>query len=160
MSVIIRKVRTALNREYQKAGGIRIEEAIEAADSNLGELTDTCLAQIDGSIERIAEMTADPRRRPDAGELRRIHTLVNEMLGSCAAIDDPGLVEALYAVARLVAALIATDSWLDGALTQAVNLLRLVRRGTVGPDDLKTLIGGVDQCTDRINRQPRPAVGR
>lgn len=159
MSVIIRKVRTALNREYQKAGGIRIEEAIDQAETNLGELTDQCLAQIDSAIETIAGLTADPRRRPDAEELRRIHTLVNEMLGSCAAIDDPGLVEALYAVARLVAALIATESWLDGALTQGVNLLRLVRRGRVSPDDLAALIAGVDQCTDRINRQAKPATG-
>lgn len=159
MSVIIRKVRTALNREYQKAGGIRIEEAIDRADTNLGELSDQSLVLIDNAIETIAGITADPARRPDAAGLRRIHTLVNEMLGSCAAIDDAGLVEALYAVARLVATMITTGSWLDGALTQGVNLLRLVRRGVVTADDLAALIAGVDQCTDRINRQATLATG-
>ena len=160
MTAIIRKVRTALNREYRKAGGIQIQDAIEQAEANLGGLTEECLVEIDQSIERIAGMTADPARRPSAKELRQIHTLVNDMLGLCAVVEIPGLTVTLYAVARLVASLIATETWLDGALTPAVNLLRIVRRGVLGADDINLLILEIDQCTDRIYRHAALAIVR
>lgn len=155
MSVIIRKVRTALHREYQKAGGVAVEEAIEQAQSNLGGLEEACLAKIDEALEQIAEMTADPLRRPSTAELHHMHARVNDMLGACAVIELPGLVDALYAVARLVGALITTEGWLDGALTPAVNLLRLVRRGAIPADHLQQLIDGIDQCGERITRHAR-----
>lgn len=162
MSVIIRKIRTALHREYQKAGGIPVEEALEQAQDNLAGLTDQCRARIDEAIEEIADMTMDPRRRPSRGELLRAHALINDMLAACAVVEMPGLVDALYAAARLIASLITTDHWVDGALTPAVNLLRLARRGAVSPEDLEKLIMGIDQCGERITRQARvdaPAPG-
>jgi len=158
MTVIIRKIRTALQREYLKSGGIQIQVAIDQAEENLGSLAEQCLDQIDETIDLIAEMTADPRRRPSTSELLRIHALVNVMLGACAATNTPGLVDTLYALARLVAGLLATDTWLDGALTPAVNLLRLVRRGVLGPDEIEVLVGGIDQCTDRISRLDHLAI--
>ncbi|MDP3406366.1 MAG: hypothetical protein Q8S03_16875 [Brevundimonas sp.] len=155
MSVIIRKVQTALHRQYQKAGGIPVGEAIEQAEGNLVGLTEECLARIDESIELIARMTVDPHRKPSTKDLRRAHALINDMLALCAVIDMPALVDALYAAARLVASLIETDYWLDGALTPAVNLLRLTRRGVVSPEDLEQLILGIDQCGERISRHAR-----
>lgn len=152
MSAIIRKVRTALQREYLKSGGIQIEAAIDQAEANLGSLAGHCLDEIDETIELVAQLTADPRRRPSTSELLRIHALINVMLGVCAATNTPCLVAVLYAVARLVAGLLATDTWIDGALTPAVNLLRLVRRGLLSPDQVEVLIAGIDQCTERLGR--------
>jgi glutamine synthetase adenylyltransferase len=151
MTVIIRKIRTALQREYLKSGGIQIQAAIDQAEENLGTLADPSFDQIDQTIDLIAQITADPRRRPTTNELLRIHALVNVMLGACAATNTPGLVDTLYAVARLVAGLLENDTWLDGTLTPAVNLLRLVRRGVLNPDEVEVLIVGIDQCTDRIS---------
>ncbi len=150
MSVAIRKVTTALQREYKKAGGIRIDQAVRQAEANVDTLSEACLEAIDKAIQQVADMTADPARRPTDEELRRLHGLVNDMLGCCAPIDIPGLVDTLYAVGRLTGALIATDRWRDGLLTPAVNLLRLVRRGAVPPQDLKALIAGIDQCARRF----------
>ncbi|WP_396593967.1 hypothetical protein [Brevundimonas sp. R86498] len=164
MSVIIRKVRTVLHREYQKAGGIPVEEAIEQAQGNLVGLTSECQARIDEAIEVIAQMTSDPHQRPSRKDLLRAHALINNMLAACAVVEMHGLVDALYAAARLIASLIATDTWVDGALTPAVNLLRLTRRGAVSPEDLEQLILGIDQCGERISRQARvdvtPQAGR
>lgn len=150
MSVVIRKVKTALQREYRQAGGILVEEAIAQAGENLDGLAEECLERIDASMALIADLTADPRHRPDAAELRMIHALVNEMLACCATVQIDGLVETLYAVGRLVGALMSTEHWLEGALTPAVNLLRLVRRGAVPPDHLSALISGIDQCGSKI----------
>lgn len=152
MSVIIRKIRTVLHRVHQKPGGILVDEAIEQARGNLAGLTDECVSRIDEAIEVIAQMTVDPHRRPSQEELLRAHVLINQMLAACAVVEIPGLVDALYAAARLVATLISTDAWLDGALTPAVDLLRLVRHGAVGEDDLEVLIQGIDQCGERIIR--------
>lgn len=157
MSVIIRKVRTALQREYRKAGGIRVDEAIAQAGQNLETLSAQCAQRIDAAIAEIIDMTADPHRQPTAEELRTLHALVNEMLACCATIEIEGLVDTLYAFGRLVGALMATDTWLDGALTPAVNLLRLVRRGAISPEDLKALVAGVDQCAHRISAHTRLA---
>jgi hypothetical protein len=151
MTVIIRKIRTALQREYLKAGGIQIQAAINQAEENLGALADQSFDEIDQTIDLIAQIAADPRRRPTTNELLRIHALVNVMLGACAATDTPGLVDTLYAVAHLVAGLLATDTWIEGTLTPAVNLLRLVRRGVLSPEEVQALIVGIDQCTDRIS---------
>tara|TARA_R110002167_G_scaffold7394_10_gene35062 strand:+ start:7103 stop:7585 length:483 start_codon:yes stop_codon:yes gene_type:complete len=150
VSVVIRKVKTTLQREYRKAGGIPIEEAVDQAHENLGTLTEQCLARIDAGIGLVIEVTKEPARRPSEAELRQLHGLVNEMLACCAAAEIPGFVDTLYAVARLVAALMACDTWLEGALTPAVNLLRLARGGMVPPDDLRALIVGIDQCATRI----------
>ncbi len=155
MSVVIRKVKTALQTEYRKAGGIRVDEAIAQADQNLETLSAQCAERIDAAIAEIIVMTADPHRQPTAGELRTLHALLNEMLACCATIEIEGLVDTLYALGRLVGALMATDTWLDGALTPAVNLLRLVRRGAIAPEDVKALVAGIDQCAHRINTHTR-----
>ncbi|AQR62569.1 hypothetical protein BZG35_13620 [Brevundimonas sp. LM2] len=155
MSVVIRRIKTTLQREYRKAGGILIEDAIARADENLEGLAAECLERIDTCLELIADMTVDPGRRPSMTELRMIHALVNEMLACCATFQIDGLVETLYAVGRLVGALMATASWLEGALTPAVNLLRLVRRGAIAPQDLAALITGIDQCAAKISAHAR-----
>ena len=150
MSVVIRKIKTALQREYQKAGGVLIEDAIAQAEGNLEELAAECLERIDAALALVADLTVDPRQRPSAAELRMIHGLVNEMLACCATVHIDGLVDTLYGVGRLVGALMATDHWVEGALTPAVNLLRLVRRGAIAQEDLAALISGIDQCGSKI----------
>lgn len=157
MSVVIRKIRTALQREYRKAGGIQVQEAIDNAQHNLTGLAEQCLNRIDVAIGVLTEMTADPGRRPTPAELRTMHHLINEMLGCCAAVEIVGLADTLYAVGRLVGALMAEDVWLDGSLTPAVSLLRLVRRSAVAPADLRTLIAGIDQCAGWVTAQTRDA---
>lgn len=151
MSVIIRRVKTALQMEYRKAGGIRIEQAIAQAGENLGALSGPCAEHIDAALGVVMAITADPLRQPTTEELQRLHILINEMLACCATVEIKGFVDALYAVGRLVGALMAAEVWLDGALTPAVNLLRLVRRGAVGQDDLRALIEGVDQCSRHVS---------
>lgn len=160
MSVIIRKVKTALQMEYQRAGGVRIEDAIAQASENLGGLSEQCVERIDTALASVMLVTADPHRQPTTEELVRLHALVNEMLACCATVEIEGFVDALYAVGRLIGALMAADLWLEGTLTPAVNLLRLVRRGAVPPGDLTALIAGVDQCARRITADARLTAGR
>lgn len=155
MSVVIRKVKTALQMEYRKAGGIRIEDAVAQAGENLGGLAEQCVERIDAALGQVMALTADPHRQPTPEELRKLHGLVNEMLACCATVEIEGFVDVLYAVGRLLGALMVADVGLDGALTQAVNLLRLVRRGAVAAEDLKALISGVDQCAHRISAHTR-----
>lgn len=160
MSVVIRKVKTALQSEYRKAGGVLVEDAVARAGENLVTLAEQGAARIDAALDVIMMMTADPRRQPSTPEVRRLHGLVNEMLACCATVEIEGFVDALYAVGRLLGALMVSEGWLDGALTSAANLLRLVRRGAVAPDDLKVLIAGVDQCARRISDSHRLTVCR
>lgn len=150
MSVVIRKVRTALQAEYRKAGGIRIDAAIAQAAENLDSMSAQCLERIDAALAVMVEKTSDPDRQLDGAELRTLHALTNDMLACCAASHTDGLADTLYAVGGLLSALMVTEVWIDGALTPAVNLLRLVRRGAVSPDDVKVLVEGVDQCARRV----------
>lgn len=156
MSVVIRKVKTALQAEYRKAGGIRVDQAIAQADENLGSMSEACLEQIDAALAVVMEMTADPRRRPSPDELRKLHALINDMLACCASVQIEGFAQTLYAVAKLVGTLLATEAWIDGTLTPAVSLLRLVRRGSIAAGDIKAVIAGIDQCA----RHLRPVAGR
>lgn len=155
MTVVIRKIRTALQREYRRPGGIHIQEAIDQAEQNLTGLTEQCLIRIDGALSILTDMTAEPGRRPSPEELRTFHRLVNEMLACCATIDIVGFAETLYAVGRLVAAVMDSAVWLEGSLTPAVSVLRLVRRSATPPDDLQTLILGIDQCARRVAAHTR-----
>jgi len=158
VTVIIRKVRTALQREYRKAGGILTSEAITDANENLGLLSAQCIEQIDFTLDHVSDLTADPLKRPTAEELRELHAAVNEMLSCCAAVKIDGFADTLHAVGRLVGALMAADVWLEGALTPAANLLRLVRRGAVAPDKVAVLIVGLDQCAARMRSYSRAAT--
>lgn len=159
MSVITRWIKTALQREYLKPGGILIEEAVGRARENLDGLAAECLERVDLSLGLIADMTVDPGRCPSEPELRMIHALINEMLACCATFHIEGFVDTLYAVNRLVGALLATGAWVEGALTPAVNLLRLVRRGAIAPQDFPALITGVDQCASKIRAHALCAAG-
>ncbi len=165
MTAVVRKIRTALQRQYQKPGGIRVPDAVEQARQNLTTISGQCIEGIDLAIGVLAGMTADQRQRPTSAELRKMHQLINEMLACCAPVEIDGFAEALYAVARLVGALMTEESWLDGALTPAVNLLRLVRGGGVTRPDLQVLIAGIDQCASRVIAHARvaqapPILGR
>lgn len=155
MSVVIRRVKTALQTEYRRAGGIRIHEAIERASENLSDLSEACNRRIDVALAQVIELTADPGQRLLRTDLLRLHGLVNDMLACCATVEIDGFVDALYAVARLVAALLSSDVWLDGALVPAANLLRLARRGAIPAADLRPLIAGVDRCADHVGAQAR-----
>lgn len=157
MSVIIRRVKTALQAEYRKAGGVRVDEAIAQASENLDSLSEACLERIDAALAVVVEMTSDPHRRPSPDELRKLHALINDMLACCASVRIEGLAETLYAVARLVGALLVTEAWIDGTLTPAVNLLRLARRGAISAGDIHAVIAGIDQCAQHLRP---PATGR
>lgn len=150
MTVIIRRVRTALQRQYRNAGGILISEAIAGAEGNLDLLSARCAEQIDCILDQVSDLTANPSRRPTAGELRQLHAAVNEMLSCCASVKIEGFTDALHAVGRLVGALLETDVWLDGTLTAAANLLRLVRRDAVAPENVAVMIRALDQCAVRV----------
>lgn len=155
MTVIVRRVKTALQREYRKAGGILVSEAVAGAEGNLGELSAAGMEQIDLTLERVSALTANPSRRPTPEELRQIHAAINEMLSFCATVRIEGFAETLHAAARLVGALMEADVWLDGSLTPVANLLRLVRRGAVAPENVGVLILGLDQCAARVRSHAR-----
>lgn len=155
MTVIIRKIKTALQREYRKAGGILVSEAIAGANGNLNELSVAGMEQIDLTLERVSALTANPSRRPTADELRQIHAAINEMLSFCATVQIDGFAETLHASARLVGTLMEADVWLEGSLTPVANLLRLVRRGAVAPENVGVLILSLDECAARVRSQAR-----
>lgn len=155
MSVIVRKIKTALQREYRKAGGILVSEAVADAKGNLNELSVAGMEQIDLTLERVSALTANPTRRPTADELRQMHAAINEMLSFCATVKIEGFAETLHASARLVGALMETDVWLEGSLTPVANLLKLVRRGAVAPENVGVLILGLDDCAARVISQAR-----
>lgn len=150
MSVVIRRVPSALRREYRKAGGIRIADALANADENLAALAPDGLLRIDLAMTNIAGLIASPDRRLTSGDLRLAHTLVNEMLACCTMVEIPGFVDALYACGRLIAALLSAEHRPHDGLSPGVNLLRLARRGSLGPEDLEALVQGVDQCATRF----------
>lgn len=158
MSVVIRRIKSALQREYLKPGGILITDAIAQASENLGGLSAQCLEGIDAALALMTDMTVDPGRRPSSAELLKIHALLNDMLTCCAVVQIDGLADTLNSVGRLVGALMATESWVEGTLTPAVDLLRLVRRGAVAPEDLSAMITGIDQCGAKIRAYARVAT--
>lgn len=149
MTVIVRRVESALHREYRKAGGVRIADAVAEAKGNLGTLADSCIVRIDEAMDGVAAIVSDPDRLLETGDLRRAHGLVNEMLACCAAVEIAGFAEALYACGRLIGILLAIDARPVEALSPAVNMLRLARRGAA-PDDLEALISSVDEYASRI----------
>ncbi|QTC92213.1 hypothetical protein [Brevundimonas goettingensis] len=153
MSVVVRRVPSALRREYRKAGGMRIADALAQADENLGALAPNALVRIDRAVSRIAGLIASPKRPLTSDDLRLAHTLVNEMLACCTTVEIPGFVEALYACGRLIAALLSAEHRPHDALSPGVNLLRLARRGSLASQDLEALVEGVDQCATRFRTQ-------
>ena len=132
MTVIIRKIKTALQREYRKAGGILVSEAIAGAEGNLNELSVVGMEQIDLTLERVSALTANPTRRPTADELRQIHSAINEMLSFCATVQIDGFAETLHASARLVGALMleTNDEW---AVARRYMSLETIARVTDNP---------------------------
>lgn len=154
MTVVVRRVASALHREYRKAGGVRIADAVAYAEGNLGTLEEQCRVRIDEAMEGVAAIVSHPDRLLTTEDLSRAHGLVNEMLACCAAVEIDGFVEALYACGRLIGILLAIDTRPVEALSPGVDLLRLARRGAA-PEDLEALIAGIDHYVARIQ-----ALGR
>jgi len=150
-------VQSALHREYRKAGGVRIADAVAEAEGNLGTLSESCLVRIDEAMDGVAAIIGNTDRLLDSGDLRRAHGLVNEMLACCAAVEIEGFAEALYACGRLIGILLAIDAPPVEAFIPAVNMLRLARRGAT-PSELEALITSFDDYASRIYAHGRITV--
>ncbi len=79
-----------LGNAMKKPGGISISDALVRANSNLDDIRDTCLVELDGKIAAIEKAAGSATVSPDQASLNRIYTLGNEILGEAGAL---GLIE-------------------------------------------------------------------
>jgi len=153
--VTIRFVKTALELQHRKPGGVSVGAALSKAEENLKGLGEASLVLIDEGLEAIQVLNADPDVRPDTDELLRAHAIANQLLGYCSTVDLPGLSLVLYRLCKLVDSVLESDLWAAGTFGPVLNVLRLVRSRAVSAQDLETLMAGIDQCIGMFRAAPR-----
>lgn len=147
-AVIIRKIESPLQRMLQRpAGGMKVSEALGAADSNLSSLQDICNAELDRRLAPILTYLArDQNQRPTDEELAEIMRDADAALTACGALDLPMLGRALIMLCALADALSHTDYWPAGALAPAINLITLTRASHITAPAAEALLGELHRC--------------
>lgn len=146
-SVIIRRVTTSLEKMVRAHEGVRVSEALAAAQANLDSIEDICLEELDLRLLPLTEFARDyPVVRPPDAVLQQVGRNASAALTACSGLNKPLLGRTLLMLCAMIDALSHTRYWPDGALNPAIAMLGLLRSGQV-PDTLaEDLITELQRC--------------
>ena len=146
--VIIRRVENRLERMVRpRAGGIRVDEALAAAEENLRSIEDVCRQELDERLVPILDFARrDPAVRPTHAETTELIHHVDRALTACGALNAPLLGKTLILLSAMADALSHTNYWPKGALTPAINLVALFRQESVRDVEGEALLEQLHLC--------------
>ena len=157
--VIIRRVESRLERMLRPhGGGLRVDEALEAATENLKAIEDVCRQELDARLGPVIRFgRRDPAVRPTDEEMSELVHHVDRALTACGALNLPLLGKTLIVLSAMADALRHTDYWPTGALNPAINLVMLFRQGAVADDDGEALLRQLHLCLTQYVRHAEEA---
>lgn len=146
-SVIIRRVTTSLEKMVRAHDGVRVSDALAAAEANLASIEGICLEELDLRLLPLAEFARDyPVVRPPDPVLQQVGRNASAALTACSGLNKPLLGRTLLMLCAMTDALSHTRYWPDGALNPAIAMIGLLRSDQV-PDSLaEDLITELQRC--------------
>lgn len=155
MSLAVRHIpyKNRLARLVQAPGGTRVADALAAAQANLEELTDICLAEIDRAIAAVQQAADSPDKTAES--FGQVYAASNEMTGLAGLFGREDLGKAAHSLCEL---LDRTGSWercSPVALKVHIDSLGLLRHpAALTEAELKAILGGLEKVVDRTVRTP------
>lgn len=145
-SVIIRRIKTSLEKKTRLPGGIIVSEGVANAEANLASLSDVAQQLVDDGIIRLAELVEPQGVRPTPEALQEITHLSDALLGYCSAVGRPGLDECLRSLGYLAQAVAGSELWRSGTFGPSLTMIKLTARSSLAPAETKVLIEAVAKC--------------
>lgn len=145
-----------------KPGGLKMSQAVAAAERNLEGVRDEALARLD---EIIASLDADAAGRTtyDADAADRMYGLANEIVGVAGVFGYGPMGDAAYSLCELLDQLRTRETWsVEGVAVhlQTLKLLRSSGGPTADPATCAAILAGLRQVSARVVRGPgEPASG-
>ena len=138
-----------------KPGGLKVSQAVAAAEANLETLRDSTLERMD---EIIVAMEADARGLTayDGEVIDRMYRLSNEVVGVAGVFGYGHMGEAAYSLCDLLDQLRAQEGWNVAAVRVHLQTLRLLRQqGGPAADPLAcaAILEGLRQVAARHRRE-------
>lgn len=137
-----------------KPGGLRVSEAVAAAEANLESVRDAALERLDAIL---AEMDACAAAVPGyaAATVDALYRLSNEIVGVAGVFGYPHMGEAAYSLCDLLDASRASETWRASAVGVHLRTLRLLRQqGGPAADPLacQAILEGLRQVAQQFRR--------
>ena len=154
MSTVMRVPWTnRLTKMIQEPGGVRVGDALEAAQTNLDSIRDSCLQSIDARLEEL-EQLHQQTRAGDASELRdEIYSRAADIHSVAGVFGLAELGQAAFSLCDLVDRLRSLGRWDQQAVAVHLNALRLFRNPQ--PGTAAAVLEGLQRVTNRL---PKPAT--
>lgn len=110
-----------------KPGGLRVSDAVAAAEANLESVRDAALERLDAIL---VEMDACAAAAPgcEAAAVDTLYRLSNEVVGVAGVFGYPHMGEAAYSLCDLLDASRAAEAWRASAVGVHLRTLRLLRQ--------------------------------
>lgn len=147
-AIIIRRIETRLETMVKpRAGGVTVDQALRAAETNLAGIESICRDELDRRLKPIlAFIGRNPDRRPDDDDLRELIAHAEAALTACGALNQPLLGRTLVMLCAMADALSHTQYWPRGALNPAINLISLFQSGHLPDAEGEALMQELHRC--------------
>jgi len=144
------KVENRLAKLVEMPGGISLAEALERADSNLEQVKDEYLAELDCKIAQIEQLEGGGGK-PDPAAIDALYAASNEMVAIAGVFGLGELGQAAYSFCELLDRLRQSGGWSAQAVAVHIGAMKLLRHPQAAESHggCKAVLEGLRQVTER-----------
>jgi hypothetical protein len=130
--------------------------ALRKAQTNLVEMSDACLEEVDVNLSNIERLLGMWPAEPDVGYMSLLYEQGLRIYGVASVAGLPWLDEATYGFCDLVDVQIATSNWSREPIAVHVSSMRLLRQRGMPEQDARAILDGLAHVRRRF-APPKPA---
>jgi hypothetical protein len=153
------RVPNRLRKKIVEAGGARAMEHLAAADQNLEDLREPCLAMIDGLIGEIVRAYGKANRKGDE-DFAELYSLATRIIDVSAPVADLEIDRAAFHLCEVVDRCMGLDRWDWPSIDVHIDALQLLRNdeGALPKAARAQIFVGLKKVHDRLPKPVAPAA--
>ncbi len=139
-----------LAKMIREPGGVRVEDALRDAESNLETLRDGCLESIDSRLAGIEQLHRQTEAGASLEQMDAMYAQASDIHSVAGVFGLGELGQAAFSLCELVDRLRAAGRWDAKAVEVHLNALRLFREPSPHPAAATAVLEGLGRVTNRI----------
>ena len=149
MSVRFRKRTNSLAAMVDNPNGMRVEDALRKADTNLESIKDILQVEVEKNLDELIGLLDGAATRPDANVLNDAYLRSNQVSGMAGTAGLAPLGQAAFSLCELLDRLSTAGRWNAEAVAVHLNAMRLLRKAQELTGESKHILMGLREVVTR-----------
>jgi hypothetical protein len=137
---LVRSVRTSLQRQMARPGGLALEEAVARAEQGLEAQRDLALLALQAKVDALNDVCV--RRDPDRAE--EVYVIASALVDMAGFLEIPPFYSAAYSLCDAAHRMVAAQAWSWPQVEVHAHALSLILAGDCrGGEDIDLVLAGL-----------------